>query len=101
VHHVAQVFHNDLNCHNLMLDGYGKAWIVDFDKCSFRTGASWKPENLARLLRSLRKELRLDPALHWDEAQWEQFMAGYREGVVGAPRVGTPPGSAAGSAHEA
>ncbi len=75
--HDEQVFHADLNCHNLMLDLRGKAWIVDFDKCGFRSGAHWKADNLARLLRSLRKEQRLNPNLHWSEAQWPMFMAGY------------------------
>lgn len=75
--HDEQVFHSDLNCHNLMLDGHGKAWIVDFDKCGFRVGEHWKTDNLARLLRSLRKEQRLNPELHWSEAHWQPFMAGY------------------------
>ena len=75
--HDEQVFHADLNCHNLMLDRRDKAWIVDFDKCGFRSGAQWKAENLARLLRSLRKELRLNPDLYWHEAHWPMFMAGY------------------------
>ena len=75
--HDAQVFHADLNCHNLMLDAQGAAWIVDFDKCAFRAGEAWKAANLERLLRSLRKERRLEPSLHWDEAQWPQFLAGY------------------------
>jgi 3-deoxy-D-manno-octulosonic-acid transferase len=75
--HDEQVFHSDLNCHNLMLDAKGKAWIVDFDKCGFRPGVDWKAGNLARLLRSLRKEFRLDPALHWREDNWKSFMHGY------------------------
>jgi len=75
--HDEQVFHSDLNCHNLMLDANGKAWIVDFDKCGFRAGEDWKSGNLARLLRSLRKELRLDTALYWSDADWQPFMDGY------------------------
>lgn len=75
--HDEQVFHSDLNCHNLMLDANGRAWIVDFDKCGFRAGEKWKSGNLERLLRSLRKELRLDAATHWSEADWKPFMAGY------------------------
>jgi len=76
--HDAQVFHSDLNCHNLMLGTHtGQAWIVDFDKCRFRAGEAWKADNLARLLRSLRKELRLEPALHWNEIDWQDFLAGY------------------------
>ena len=76
--HEAQCFHSDLNCHNLMLDTQSKAWIVDFDKCGFRAGEAWKSDNLARLLRSLRKELRLDPAFRWDDGQWTHFLDGYR-----------------------
>lgn len=75
--HDEQVFHSDLNCHNLMLDADGKAWIVDFDKCGFRAGDDWKARNLARLLRSLRKEQRLDPALRWREVDWKPFLEGY------------------------
>ncbi len=75
--HDEQVFHSDLNCHNLMLDTRDKAWIVDFDKCGFRGGEHWKADNLARLLRSLRKEQRLNPDLFWQEAHWPLFMAGY------------------------
>jgi len=75
--HDAQCQHSDLNCHNLMLDAQGQAWIVDFDKCGFRTGSDWKAGNLKRLHRSLRKELRLDPQFRWDEHHWTPFMAGY------------------------
>ncbi len=75
--HDEQVFHSDLNCRNLMLDSAGQPWIVDFDKCGFRAGEHWKAANLARLLRSLRKESRLDPALHWNEGDWKPFLAGY------------------------
>ena len=75
--HNEQVYHADLNCHNLMLDTQGKAWIVDFDKCEFRAGASWKQHNLDRLLRSLRKEARLDTGFRWSEEDWQHFVAGY------------------------
>lgn len=40
--HDRQVFHSDLNCHNLLLDAQGRAWIVDFDKCGVRLGEVWK-----------------------------------------------------------
>ncbi len=76
--HKHQVFHADLNCHNLLLDHQGKAWVVDFDKCRVRAGDNWKLKNLERLLRSLRKELARRPAFHWDEASWAELMAGYR-----------------------
>ena len=80
--HDEQVNHADLNCHNLMLDTRGKAWIVDFDKCEFRPGEGWKQHNLDRLLRSLRKELRLDPGFRWSEKDWRYFIAGYQADPV-------------------
>jgi len=82
--HDEQVFHADLNCHNLMLDGDGRAWIVDFDKCGFRAGDAWKDGNLLRLLRSLRKEQRLDSALRWTEDDWQPFLQGYEATPVPA-----------------
>ncbi len=75
--HDEQVHHSDLNCHNLMLDASGQAWIVDFDKCGFRSGDDWKAANLERLLRSLRKELRLDAGFRWQETDWAPLLQGY------------------------
>lgn len=82
--HDRQVFHSDLNAHNLLLDRTGRAWVVDFDKCGVRTGDDWKPKNLARLLRSLRKEATRVTPYHWTEADWALLMAGY-EGPATAP----------------
>lgn len=75
--HDRQVFHSDLNCHNLLLDGQGAAWIVDFDKCGVRPGEAWKQENLERLRRSLRKEQGRRHPFHWDEARWDDLLKGY------------------------
>jgi 3-deoxy-D-manno-octulosonic-acid transferase len=75
--HDRQVFHSDLNCHNLLLDAQGRAWIVDFDKCGVRPGEAWKQENLERLRRSLRKEQGRRHPVHWDEARWDDLLKGY------------------------
>lgn len=76
--HDANVYHSDLNCHNLLLDDKEQAWIVDFDKCCFRQSGSWKEANLNRLLRSLRKEQGKYDAFYWCEDDWEQLLAGYQ-----------------------
>ncbi|MCB2018831.1 MAG: 3-deoxy-D-manno-octulosonic acid kinase [Hydrogenophaga sp.] len=78
--HDRQVFHSDLNCHNLLLDGAGKAWVVDFDKCEVRSGQSWKRANLDRLQRSLRKEHTRRAPFHWDEAHWHELVRAYDDG---------------------
>ena len=82
--HGAQVFHSDLNAHNLLLDEAGCAWVVDFDKCDVRSGTEWKQANLDRLRRSLRKEKERLPQFHWDEADWAALEAGYTSDVPAA-----------------
>lgn len=78
--HERQVFHSDLNAHNLLLDDAGRAWVVDFDKCEVRPGEDWKPRNLERLLRSLRKEAGRVTPYHWtEEADWPPLVAGYED----------------------
>lgn len=77
--HDHQVFHADLNCHNLLLDTQGQAWIVDFDKCCVRAGEDWKKQNLERLLRSLRKEQGRRSPFHWEESRWSDLMQGYAD----------------------
>ncbi|WP_159595406.1 3-deoxy-D-manno-octulosonic acid kinase [Hydrogenophaga sp. BPS33] len=77
--HERQVFHADLNAHNLLLDGAGQAWVVDFDKCEVRAGEDWKARNLERLLRSLRKEAGRVTPYHWTEAaDWAALIGGYQ-----------------------
>lgn len=78
--HDRQVFHADLNAHNLLLDAEAKAWIVDFDKCGVQPGNEWKSRNLDRLLRSLRKEHGKGTASHWEEsADWPALLQGYAD----------------------
>ncbi len=76
--HDRQVFHSDLNCHNLLLDQAGRAWVVDFDKCGVRGGEAWKKQNLERLLRSLRKESKRSKRSEWSEKTWEYLIHGYK-----------------------
>lgn len=75
--HAAGIDHTDLNIHNILLDGDGQGWLIDFDKCSKRAAGGWQQANLARLRRSLRKEQRLHPSLHWDESLWSMLLSGY------------------------
>ncbi len=77
--HNKQIFHSDLNAHNILINDAGQVWLVDFDKCGLRPGDSWKVANLARLQRSLVKEQkRHTGTLHWHaEADWAELMQGY------------------------
>ncbi|KAA2285646.1 3-deoxy-D-manno-octulosonic acid kinase [Arenimonas fontis] len=54
--HRAGLEHADLNAHNILLDGDGQAWLIDFDRGRLRVpAAGWQQGNLARLQRSLAK----------------------------------------------
>lgn len=75
--HQRQVYHHDLNIHNVMLDNEGQAWLIDFDKCRIRAGDSWKQANLARLQRSLAKEYNRNDAYGFSSNNWAALMAGY------------------------
>ena len=80
--HQHQVFHHDLNIHNIMLDAKGQAWLIDFDKCGIKSGNRWKQANLQRLLRSLQKEANNYSNYGFKHENWRSLIEGYRS--VGA-----------------
>lgn len=53
--HAAGVHHADLNAHNILVDGGGRPWLIDFDRGRRRPPGGWRQANLARLARSLAK----------------------------------------------
>jgi len=79
--HDAQIYHSDLNCHNILLAADCQFWLIDFDKCAKRPGTDWKEATLARLQRSLQKEAGLAAAQnqHWfvTTADWQSLQQGY------------------------
>ena len=76
--HNHDVYHSDMNIHNILIDSTGKFWLIDFDKCAFRSGATgWKDETLIRLKRSLTKELTKFENFSFTESNWQTLMSGY------------------------
>ena len=75
--HRNQIFHHDLNIHNIMLDDKQQPWLIDFDKCDMRAGSDWKKDNLARLQRSLNKEKSNSRSYHYTEQNWQSLLEGY------------------------
>jgi tRNA A-37 threonylcarbamoyl transferase component Bud32 len=80
--HQAQVFHSDLNCHNILIaessaEKPPQLWLIDFDKCQRRRGEGWKQDNLARLQRSLVKEQGLHTPFYFTPADWQSLLQGY------------------------
>lgn len=76
--HDKNVYHSDMNSHNIMLDTEMKVWLIDFDKCKFRKSGKWKMETLHRLQRSLQKEKNVDSQLNWQGNDWVSLMDGYQ-----------------------
>ena len=61
--HARGARHADLNANNILLDGAGLAWIIDWDKGRLEAGpGDWCAAVLDRLERSLRKECAELPA---------------------------------------
>ncbi|WP_235310806.1 3-deoxy-D-manno-octulosonic acid kinase [Paraglaciecola algarum] len=75
--HQQNIYHHDLNIHNIMLDSQNKVWLIDFDKCYVKQGTDWQQENLSRLHRSFEKEKRLKN-IQWQESDWIKLMLGYQ-----------------------
>ncbi len=75
--HNAQIYHADLNAHNILLDQQLQATLIDFDRGAIRTGQGWKQENLARLLRSLKKITVDSTASGLISDGWQQLLSGY------------------------
>lgn len=68
--------HADLNAHNVLYDGDGKGWLIDFDRARMHIPATaWRERNLERLARSVRK---VAPA--GQEAAVEEGLARLRKG---------------------
>lgn len=77
--HDRQVHHSDLNIHNILREKQnGTFYLIDFDKCQIQQGEAWKSANLARLLRSFRKE-RGQCGLMFNDDDWEQLLKGYQK----------------------
>ncbi|WP_028864322.1 3-deoxy-D-manno-octulosonic acid kinase [Psychromonas aquimarina] len=76
--HDNNIYHSDMNSHNIMLDNSDKVWLIDFDKCEQRKNGGWKHQTLERLLRSFRKEKNINNTLNWQETDWMTLMQGYQ-----------------------
>lgn len=80
--HQHHVYHHDLNSHNILIDNNNKIWLIDFDRGAINTeNTAWQQENLARLLRSFRKEKERLTHFHWQESDWQALLSGYQSSL--------------------
>lgn len=77
--HDHNIYHHDLNAHNILIDDSNDVFVIDFDRGEVRTTnqASWQQNNLARLQRSLLKEAKQLPNFHWNIENWQLLLEGY------------------------
>lgn len=79
--HRNAVCHPDLNARNILLDHRGRVFLIDFDQGPLRLEPG-EGQNLKRLLRSLRKIKKNNPALHFDENNdWPLLLNGYHSAL--------------------
>lgn len=80
--HDAGVYHDDLNCHNILLrhaESGREVFLIDFDKGKInQKEASWKQANLDRLLRSLNKEKGQLDNFNFNDEHWQSLLKGYQ-----------------------
>jgi 3-deoxy-D-manno-octulosonic acid kinase len=89
--HAANVWHADLNAHNILIDSNDAVWLIDFDRGRLRKPKlAWQQANLARLRRSLDK-LGAKRLEGFDAQFWHPLLAAYHDAlsqslVAAAPR---------------
>lgn len=79
--HQHNIYHHDLNAHNILINDKQQVFIIDFDQGEVRTNHSnkWQQGNIDRLKRSFLKELNKLPKFHFNEEHWQQLLSGYSE----------------------
>ena len=75
--HRRQIYHADLNCHNLLIDPQARVWVIDFDKSHVLPGDGWKAGNLSRLYRSLKKQASLSEHFSFCDEDWQMLLKAY------------------------
>ncbi|WP_231295819.1 3-deoxy-D-manno-octulosonic acid kinase [Colwellia sp. PAMC 21821] len=77
--HQQGIYHHDLNAHNILIDDKDKVWLIDFDQGEQRNNQiKWPEKNMARLLRSFRKESHKITDFQWREKNWQALLNGYQ-----------------------
>ena len=76
--HDRDVYHDDLNARNILIDKTGIVYLIDFDKGYVRyMSSAWKAANLARLNRSLLKFKSKNRDFYFNSGDWKALLSGY------------------------
>ena len=80
--HASGLWHADLNANNVLVDGGGKVWLIDFDRCRMRKPLmAWQQRNLDRLMRSFRKLQAHKLLAGFDAIFWHPLLAAYHRSL--------------------
>jgi len=88
--HAHGVDHPDLTAHNILVDGDGQVFLVDFDNAKKKPAGHWQRLGIERLKRSLRK-VALETGTEFDGAAWCELEEAYAEPRAGVDRSAAPP----------
>jgi len=77
--HQQNIYHHDLNAHNILINEQQEVFLIDFDRGEIKASkqASWQHNNMARLQRSFRKEQNKLSHFNWQEHNWQTLVDGY------------------------
>lgn len=77
--HDHNIYHHDLNAHNILIDANNNVFLIDFDRGEIKTSnqSLWQKSNMARLQRSLLKEEKQLPNFCWTQENWQFLLEAY------------------------
>lgn len=77
--HDNNIYHHDLNAHNILIDKNDNVFLIDFDRGEVRKNnqANWQQANISRLQRSFLKEMNKLSTFHWHPDNWSILLEGY------------------------
>jgi len=81
--HDENIYHHDLNSHNILINDKEQVFLIDFDRGELRSNTNdsgWKQANMQRLQRSFLKELNKLEQFHFSDENWQVLMSGYQKG---------------------
>jgi 3-deoxy-D-manno-octulosonic acid kinase len=79
--HDHNIYHHDLNSHNILINDKDQVFLIDFDRGELRNNtdnSSWKQANMQRLQRSFLKERNKLDQFYFNDENWQALMNGYQ-----------------------
>ncbi|MEY8213217.1 MAG: 3-deoxy-D-manno-octulosonic acid kinase [Colwellia sp.] len=77
--HNNNIYHHDLNAHNILINEQEQVFLIDFDRGEIRDASqkNWQQGNMERLQRSFNKELNQLDNFHFTDDNWQFLLEGY------------------------